>query len=249
MRRLVALLVVLVVAAACSSNEIADQGDRSRTGKQGAQAGKAGGKKGGNAGGKGAGNVKDEIDAATDPDSPGGEEAPDDFGGNDAPSSGIDPSLARASAALDDPPDDTKKQGLTPAYTELTRASIQGLGDNVRITMRFAADVPNQVTKNEYMVIAMGVTGRKKDDGIALGATADDQGWKPYAGGKDQRSKFPGTFEVQGNEIVMTIPWSFVNGPRAFEWYSSTGWYRQLGNQTHWSFDSIPNEEAAKFPG
>lgn len=245
MRRIVALLVVALLTAACSSGGVSDQGDRSRTGQKGAAEKAKGGKKG--TGSKN-GGVQDEIDAAADPDSAAGEEAPSDFGGKDAPSSGIDPSLARASAGLDDAPDDAKHQGLTPKYTEALQATIQGLGQDVRITMRFADNVPSHVQKGQYMVVAVGITGRTKEDGIALGATADEKGWHPYAGGKDQRQEFPGRFEIQGTEIVMTIPWSFVNGPRAFEWYASTGWYGMVANQTHWSFDSIPNDQAGKFP-
>ncbi len=252
MRRALAIITMLVfaLATACSSNELADQGDRDRTGATNDTQGDGKSKK---ARGKkksgGAGNVANEIDAAADAGSAGGAAAPDDFGGGDAPSSGIDPSLARAAAAEEDPPDDAKTQGLTPDYTELTRTAIQGLGNNVRITMRFAGNVPDRVEKNHYMVVAIGITGQKKDDGVALGATCNEEGWHPYAGGKDQRQEFPGTFEVQGTEIVMELPWSFLRGPRAFEWYASAGWYRQIANQTHWAFDSIPNNRAAKFPG
>lgn len=245
MRRTLALLVAALVTAACSSGEIADQGDRSRTGQKNAAEKAKGSKKGS---GNKKGGVQDEIDDAADPGSAAGEEAPDDFGGADAPSSGIDPSLARAAATLDDAPDDAKKEGIAPTYTEAVRATIQGLGEDVRITMRFADNVPRQVQKDQYMVVAVGITGRKKEDGVALGATCNEKGWTTYAGAKDQRSKFPGTFEIKGTEIVMTIPWSFVKGPRAFEWYASTGWYGMVANQTHWSFDSIPNNHAGKFP-
>ncbi len=245
MRRILALLVVALLMAACSSGQDASQGNRSRTGKQENAAGKA---KDAKKGSGSKGGVQEEIDAAADPDSASGEEAPDGFGGEDAPSSGIDPSLARASATLDDPPDDAKKQGIAPSYTEALHTSIQGLGKDVRITLRFADNVPQRVQKDQYLVVAVGITGRTQDDGVSLGATCNDKGWTPYAGAKEQRSDFPGTFEIQGTEIVMTVPWKFVRGPRAFEWYASTGWYGQVANQTHWAFDSIPNNHAGKFP-
>ena len=248
MRRIGAALLVLALFAGCSSNDLAEQGERSRAGKQKNGAGAKGNNKGPASVAKEKAEQAEEEIGATDAPG-GGAAAPSDFGGKDAPSSGIDPSLARVGTAMDDSPSDAKKQGLAPDHTEITRASIQGLGDTVRFTLRFNGNLPNQVAKNQYMVVAFGITGDKEGKGFAMGATCDEKGWHPYAGSKGDATKFPGTFEIQGTEIVMEVDWSFVQGPRAFEWYASTGWYNQIANQTHWSFDSIPNGKAGKFPG
>ena len=257
MRRIALLLVAALVMGACSSNDLADQGQRSRAGegkKSEAGDGKSKGKgkaKGGGSktdDGGGTEDVPEEIDSA-DADNPAGSaDAPDDFGGGDAPSSGIDPSLARASAHQDDPSSDAKKQGLAPQYAEATGATIQGLGKNVRLTMTFAGTVPERVQEDQYMVFAFGITGKKEGEGFAVGATCDEGGWHPYAGPKGENQKYPGTFEVSGNQIVAVLPWSFLEGPRAFEWYASTGWYGKVANQTHWAFDAVPNEETGRFP-
>ena len=260
MRKAVALIVgMTLLMAACSSNELADQGDRSRAGnkKNGpAASGKEG--KGGGPEGKGgpdtAPEAKEEADDIQDQAAAGAgaanaDSAPQDFGGGDAPTSGVDPSLARASSSVDDPPTDSKRQGVTPPYTEVTRASIEGLGKNVRFTITFAGAVPERVDKDQYMVTAFGVTGRKEGEGYAVGAICSDKGWKPYAGSKGQNEEFPGRFEVSGNQLIMEISWKYVNGPRAFEWYLSSGWYGKVANQTHWAFDGAPNGEAGRFPG
>ena len=262
MRKAVALLVVsMLLMAACSSNELADQGNRSRAGKKKDRpAASAGKDKGGNssndAGSPGdapgakeeAEDIQDQAAAGTG-GAAGGDSAPQDFGGSDAPTTGVDPSLARASASVDDPPSDAKRQGVTPPYTEMTRASIEGLGKNVRFTITFAGPVPERVDKDQYMVTAFGVTGRKEGEGYGIGGICDENGWRPYAGSKGQNEKFPGTFEVSDNQIVMEVAWKYVNGPRAFEWYVSSGWYGKVANQTHWAFDGAPNEEAGRFPG
>lgn len=256
------LLTVALVLGACASDDIADQGNRSRAGddkKSEAKGGKSEGKGGGkNKGGGSAANnngeqsedVPEEIDTAGgDTTAPGTADAPEDFGGGDAPSSGIDPSLARANASLDDPSTDAKKQGIAPQYSEAIEARIQGLGKNVRLTMTFAGSLPERVDKDKYMVMAFGITGQKEGQGYAIGATCDEKGWHPYAGSKGENQKFPGSFEVTGNQIIAVVPWKFFEGPRAFEWYASTGWYGKVANQTHWSFDSVPNEETGRFPG
>jgi len=257
MSRVAAASIALLLLASCAANEdLAGQGERQRAGKdRNKTAEKSGsGKKdkpgavpGGDNGSKEA-EVAEEIEAA-DPGSGGTTaQAPQDFGG-DAPTSGIDPSLARASSSEQDSPSDARKQGLTPDYTETTAASIQGLGENVRFTMTFGGNVPDQVQKDQYMVLAFGVTGRREGEGYAVGATCNDKGWHPYARGKSENEKFPGRFEVTGNQVIMEVPWSYVRGPRAFEWYASTGWYGKVANQTHWSFDAVPNERAGRFPG
>jgi len=260
MRRLAAASTALLLLVSCANDDMAEQGQRPRAGKDKSKPAASkddggrnkdklalpGADKGG--GGKAKEDVTEEIEAA-DPGSGSTEaQAPQNFG-EDAPTSGIDPSLARAGSSAQDSASDARTQGLTPNYTETTAASIQGLGKNVRFTMTFAGNVPDNVQKDQYMVLAFGITGRKEGEGYAVGATCDEKGWHPYAGSKGQNNKFPGRFDVRGNEVVMEIPWSFVRGPRAFEWYASTGWYGKVANQTHWSFDAVPNQKAARFPG
>jgi hypothetical protein len=257
MRRMVALALIAVVMAACSSNELAEQGDRSRAGDKNKQpqavAGSDGGKSNSKQGSRDAAGSKNDIEDAQDAigEQGGGSggEAPADFGGADAPSSGIDPSLARASGEVADPATDAKSQGLNPRYTEITGASVQGLGKNVLFTVTFGGSVPETFPKEEYMVVALGITGRSDDDGFSVGAVANDKGWETYGGTRGENGKLPGRFDISGNEMTFEVPWSFVKGPRAFEWYASSGWYGQVANQTHWSFDGAPNDRAAEFPG
>lgn len=260
MRRAIASLVMVTMMTACSSNDLANQGERSRAGKdkkpQAVAGSEGGSSKGKNdegarsaAGSKDqADDIENQIDSAGPGEGSSEGSAPQDFGGGDAPRTGIDPSLARASAGADDPPTDAKRQGVAPLYTEVVGARIQGLGKNVRFTITFAGSVPERLGAGEYMVMAFGVTGRKEGEGFAVGAVGDEKGWKPYAGANNKSDDFPGTFEISGNDVVIEIPWSYVKGPRAFEWYASSGWYGKVGNQTHWSFDGIPSGRSANFP-
>jgi hypothetical protein len=255
MRRTIALAVIAIVMAACSSNELAEQGDRSRAGdKKKPQAvagseGKGNSKQGSRDAAGSKNDIEDAQDAIGEQGAGSGGEAPADFGGADAPSSGINPSLARASGSVADPATDAKSQGLAPRYTEITGASVQGLGKNVRFTVTFGATVPESFSNEEYMVVALGITGRSDDDGFSVGAVANDKGWKPYGGTRGENGKLPGRFDISGNKVTFEVPWSFVKGPRAFEWYASSGWYGQVANQMRWSFDGAPNDRAAEFPG
>lgn len=254
MRRAIAFVSAsLLLLAACSSgDDQASQGERRRAGKGGTSSNFAGEAKSGKAqaGTKSAAQAKEAAEqAAGSGTTTGSATAPQGFG-EDAPTSGIDPSLARASASIEEPNPDAQKSGpVAPDYAEAMQATLQGLGNDVRFTMRFGGNLPSAVTKGQYMVLALGVTGRKEGQGYAIGATCDENGWKPYAGAKTKRMKFPGTFEISGNEMIFTVPWSFFEGPRAFEWYASTAWYQQVADQTQWSFDAVPNGRPGAFPG
>ncbi|MGI8774213.1 MAG: hypothetical protein ACR2KQ_04235 [Actinomycetota bacterium] len=160
------------------------------------------------------------------------------------------PEYARKSARYEEPRPDGKKEGITPDYAEIIALDIQGLGEDVRITFEFAGNVPQKLpTPDTYMVIGFGISGtRKGDQGYALGAQGSNKGWTAYAGSKSETQGFPGTLLIKGNKIEMTIPWSFIEGPRPFEWQGSTSWFQNIGGTTSYLFDMIPNEGAGRFP-
>jgi hypothetical protein len=103
------------------------------------------------------------------------------------------------------------------------------------------------------MVTAMAFQ-MSEDESYAFGAQGTQEGWKAYAGNQKQESgkraqRFPGRLQVSGNRIVMTVPWSYVGGPRRFEWFSNSTWFSSVANTTHYSYDPVPNQrEDAKKP-
>jgi hypothetical protein len=48
--------------------------------------------------------------------------------------------------------------------------------------------------------------------------------------------------------MVMVVPWDFIRGPRALEWYGASNWFSQIASTTHYRVDLVPNEDLAKFP-
>lgn len=170
-------------------------------------------------------------------------------GGSGGATSVIDPSLARRSAIVDDAQSDATKQGLTPDFAEIIRATIQGIGEDFRMILRVNGTVPDDVPDDKtHWIIAFGITGPEEDEGYSFGAQLTQEGWEAYAGGKEGSEGFPGTFLTEGDEIIMTVPWDYIRGPREFEWYAASNWFRSLANQTHYSVDLAPNKDLAKFP-
>ncbi len=169
--------------------------------------------------------------------------------GGTTSSSQIRPEYARRSSSVTDPRDDAKKEGVTPDYAEIVGASIEGLGADVRLTLNLAGQVPDRTPNDKtHMIVAFGITGTEENEGYSFGAQARPEGWQAYAGGRDDSGKFPGTFKINGSQIVMTIPWDYIRGPRAFEWYAASNWFSQLANTTHYKVDLAPSEGLAKFP-
>lgn len=258
MRRMGAVIsAIVVVLAACSADPTTTAGEdegRRRKGRneRGSQAdgpsGNAGGKGGKTGPGAKGDGATDGIPAeATQP--PGTGSVDEGGFGDDPTASEVDPSLARATQNVDDGESDATKEGLTPPHAELIGASVQGLGDNVRLILRFGGEVPQESPDDKtYMVVGWGISAGG-DESYGFSAQAGKDGWKVYAGGKGKSTKFPGTFKVDGNAVIMEIPWEYIGGPREFEWQTNSSWFRQLANTTHYSFDLCPDEDPAQFPG
>lgn len=271
-RRHLALIAVLAALslfiAACSSDnpepEVA-QGDGSRVGKSdGKKKGNAGkdkagskkgnggnggnGRNGGNGGNNPAPGAPGNVPASPGA-SPGAAGAPATGGfASNGPPSPVDPSLARASANADDSPSDAQKEGVVPAHGELVGASVQGLGEQFQMRMTFGGTVPQKTESDKtVMVIGFGISAGGNDT-YGFTARGGPEGWKAYAGAKHKARKFPGNFSVEGDSIVMTVPWSFINGPREFKWQANMTWFRSVANTTHYSFDMTPDKQSAQFP-
>jgi hypothetical protein len=241
------MLAAVMVLAACSSDSptAADGNERTGADGKGRRSERTDGAEPG-AGGKedekdkGRGSEKDENEDEELPgsDLPGSEDPPElrvrGEGG---------PSFARLSASAEEPEPDSEREGpLVPDYSEATRLAVKGLGDKIRFTWTFADDVPQQMPNgNTVMVLGLGISGEKRNDGYALGAQGSTEGWHAYAGYKNETRRFPGTFFVRGDTIEMTVRWKALGGPRPFDWFASANWFSQTGDVTSYSFDEIPN--------
>lgn len=257
--KLAALLLTLLLAAACSSPQGTEPAENSLLGK-GKQRGNAagGGKKDG---GAKPGGAKPDGGGKAVPAVPGGKvavpspAAVDKGGGlngaskteTEVTSTGQDPRTA--SVVVTEPDPDADKSGVAPEFADVLSTRVEGAGANLRVTITFRGELPQKMPDDQtYMVAGFGMTGPKgQSQGYAFGASADTKGWTAYGGGKDGK-EFPGEFSVSGDTVVFTIPWSAVEGPRSFDWYAQASWFRSLAGTTHYSLDAVPNEGPAKYP-
>lgn len=257
-----AVAMALVAAAACSSPQGTEQPENSLLGKgKGGKAsnGRAGGGpgKGGGNGGK-PGGTKNPGGAAA-PSAPPGAAIPnpgtDGATGFNAASKtetevaseGADPRTA--SVLVTEPDPDAEKSGIAPDFADILSTRVEGVGPNLRVTIIFRGTLPEKMPDGQtYMVAGFGMTPPKsKAQGYAFGASADTKGWTPYGAGNDGKD-YPGQFSLSGDTIVFTIPWSAIDGPRSFEWYAQTSWFKSIAQTTHYSLDALPNGGPAKYP-
>ncbi len=167
----------------------------------------------------------------------------------DVPGADEEQAYPNGTARVSEPQPDGKKQGITPDYPEVLDVTIEGLGENFRITITTNGEIPQQMPNDKTIMVISFQLFRSEKEGYAFAAQATDKGWKPFAGGKDKQTKFPGTFEVTGNQIVMVVPWSYVNGAYPFKWLAASNWFQSLANTTHYIFDLVPSKNQANFPG
>ena len=200
-RCLAAVMVLALFGAACSSGA-PEGGERTRLGGDSKQARTGSGKKKAilekaakvgekaEAAGKGGGTGEGTSAKAAGQPPEGSTTA-----------SEINPAFARRTSIVEDGNNDAKKDGVTPSYAEVTQASIIGLGEDFKLTAKFAGDLPSAMPNDQtHMIVAFGITGDDEGEGYSFGAQCTPDGWTPYAGGKDESSsEFPGMFKVSGN--------------------------------------------------
>lgn len=198
----------------------------------------------GDAGGSGA----DGKSSSSGPNGSGSDKGDDRSGGGDGGPGGDGPKHekdpSRGYAARGDADSDAESHGDVPLYAEITRATVEGLGQNVRLTMTFAANVPQAMPDNNTFFNAGFRFDGPEDDDPYVYADADDQGWKPST----KSGNYPGSFSVTGPKIVFELPWSALGGARSFKWYGNDSWVNSGLVTTSYSFDEVPNIERANYP-
>ncbi|HEV2755438.1 MAG TPA: hypothetical protein VG318_06640 [Actinomycetota bacterium] len=253
-RRAAAALVALLLAGACSSPQGTESPENSLLGKD--KDGKGAAAPGKKQDGGGKRPERGRPGEVTPP--PGTEIAVPSPGRSAAANSGAaktetevtstGSAVTSASVVVTEPDADAEKTGVPPEYPDILSARVEGSAKSFRVTITFRADLPDAMPDDKtYMVAGFGLTGSKNESGYAFGAQADADGWKPYGGDKEGGG-YPGQMSLQGDTIVFITPWSAIGGPRAFQWYAQSTWFKSLAGTTHYSLDNVPNEGPAKYP-
>jgi hypothetical protein len=103
----------------------------------------------------------------------------------------------------------------SPAYGDLTRLHLEDDGIRARVTVEVAGNLPAQPGEGEHVAIGVDFlrdSGTESD--YQLYARGNDEGWLAWLDTPSGLADYPGTFELGGNRLVFTVPWSALGGRR-----------------------------------
>lgn len=129
-------------------------------------------------------------------------------------------------ATLTDPRDDQGAEG--PAYADLLGIVFEDDGRNARVTIRMRGALPAPTASRESLGLGVdlysGATQTESD--YQLFADGGPDGWFAYLQTPQGFVRYPGTFDVTGDHVAFTVPWSSL-GDR------SSGWFSSFADWTH----------------
>lgn len=180
-------------------------------------------------------------DGAADPSDDGSSTLSED-GGSSGP-------LATVRSVLKDPDDDAQRQGDVPAFTEILEASVTGRGSDVELTLVMSGEIPQQMPDDStFMIISWNLAGGKLDRSAGFSAQATTEGWVVSSALANETIDYPGSVTVEGDQITLTFPWDFVNGPYKFDWSAASTWSAVAGEQQSVSADNVVGGRYPKKP-
>lgn len=98
-----------------------------------------------------------------------------------------------------------------PAWVDLTAVELVEIGNDLRVTLRFAGDVPAAPPSDEVPLLGVDIG----DEGYQLfvdggGPTGE---WAAYLDTPDGFVSFPGTFRIAGRAIVLELGFNHLGSP------------------------------------
>jgi hypothetical protein len=133
--------------------------------------------------------------------------------------------------ALEDPTD------ASPPYADVTSVSLQSDGSSLKVILGMAGAVPDHAP-GDSEVVGIAVDLATDKGKYQLFASGENDGWFGYFDTPKGMKRFPGTFEIAGNQIAFTVPWSAFDGPRRGKFSVYSEWSSAEG----YSEDPAPND-------
>ena len=141
--------------------------------------------------------------------------APTPGAGPAGPGSGtpttVVPYVARLEVA-----DRTGDAGLqSKPYGDVVRLRLDDNGTRARFTVEMAAAFPTPLPADEQVHLGLDLfRGSDGESEFQLFGEGNSDGWRAWLQGPKGFVEYPGTFEMGGNRLVFTVPWSALGGRR-----------------------------------
>lgn len=98
-------------------------------------------------------------------------------------------------------------------YGDATRVRIDDDGTRGRFTVELAAALPAPLGPEEQFRVGVDLDhGGDIESEFQLFAQGNSEGWKAWLTEDEETVAYQGTFQVGGNRVVFTVPWSALGG-------------------------------------
>jgi hypothetical protein len=154
-------------------------------------------------------------------------------GGDDENGDGVQGSDGQTSAgpgggASAQAGDATGDHGLrAPDYADITQVALEDRGDALRLTLRFAGDVPQRLPENEVQGAGIDLyRGSGDESAYQVFIDGSSDGWYAYFYTPKGFKKYPGSFGLGGPLMIFEVPWSAMSLPDSIRFSAFCDWTR-----------------------
>ncbi|MGH2710316.1 MAG: hypothetical protein ACRDH9_03815 [Actinomycetota bacterium] len=113
-----------------------------------------------------------------------------------------------------------------PAYADFTNILVESDAQSARVTVDMAGSLPERLVEGEVEGVGVDLIRGKYDskDDYQVFASGNADGWFGYLYAPDGFTRYKGSFEVSGNRLVFTVPWSELGGERGGTFTAFCDW-------------------------
>lgn len=135
----------------------------------------------------------------------------------------------RAVGTVSDPGRDQGTEG--PSYADVVGVLLEDDGTRLRATVRMGGAVPLRAGAGEVLGVGVDLYDRANEfeSDYQLFADGGDDGWFAYLSTPRGFVRYPGRFQITGDQLVFTVPWSAVGGRRDGWTKAFADWTREGG--------------------
>ena len=136
-----------------------------------------------------------------------------------------------------------------PDYADITAVALEDRGEALRLTLRFAGDVPQRLPEDEVQGAGIDLYRTSGDESAyQVFIDGSSEGWYAYFYTPKGFKKYPGTFGLGGRVMVFEVPWGAMNLPDEIRFSAFCDWTRNTtGVVNLFAEDHAPEEGTARF--
>lgn len=143
-------------------------------------------------------------------------------------------------------PDAGGDHGLEgPAWVDLVSLEFVDVGNDLEVTLRFAAELPSAPPEGEVPLIGVDILEQENgESAYQLFVDGGGQEWGAHLQTPQGFVPFPGTFVIGGRAMTLTLPWNALGSPTRGPVRAYVEWSREsllINPQSRDTLDGQPH--------